>query len=127
MVDAILYSILFVLFFFAYVLAIRLPIHKRNKSIKRYRKWFLLALATAFFIVVYLMDTEQDLIPRIGYIFLIGLGAISGSVVLSALAVSPEERSADGKKLLKLSFWVLIIVIVLAVIWISIWWKKIYS
>jgi len=130
MVDTILASILLVFFFFAYVLTIFFPFHisKGHKlSIKRYKKWFLLSMGVAIFIVLYLMDTEKNLIPMIGYLFLIGVTSVFGNLALSGLVVPSEERSHKGKRLLKVSYGILASAMILTIIWVIVWWKEIYS
>lgn len=129
MEDIILEIILSILFLFGYLLVILVPfvMHKSHKKIMRCKKWFLISQGAALLIALFMMTTERNLIPIIGYLVLGGAGVLSGTAVLGGLVVSPEERSRKGKKLLKMGYWMFSIVVVLAILWVSIWWKEIYG
>ena len=128
MTHPILDIALFVLFTIGYMLAIMSfeLFHKHEKRIfKLYRSWFFLSQGAALLIVLYMLTTERNQIPVIGYLFLLAVNFLSGTIVLAGIVVTPEERSHRGKKLFKLSKWILCIGLVLTIVWAMIWWNKV--
>lgn len=129
MTDAILYISFIILVFIGYTLVIMMPlcIHRRSKtSLKLCKRWFFLSQSAAFFIALYFMTTERNLVPIIGYIVLIIACLFSGTAVLAKLVIPPNERSPKGKKLLRLIQWAFYCAVFLTLVWTLIWWKEIY-
>lgn len=129
MTHPILDIVLFVLFMFGYILTIMSIelFHKHGKrSYKFFKNWFFLSQGAALLIVLYMMTTERNQIPVIGYVFLLAINFLYGMLALSAVVIPPKERNHTGKKLLKLSKWILCSGLVLTVVWAMIWCKEIF-
>lgn len=129
MTDAILYISFIILVFIGYTMVIMMPlcIHRRGKtSLKLCKRWFFFSQIAAFFIALYFMTTERNLVPIIGYIVLIIACLFSGTAVLAELVIPPNERSQRGKKLLRVIHWIFYCAVFLTLVWTLVWWKEIY-
>jgi len=129
MADTILFSIFFLLFFIGYIIVVMTPelLHKHEKkTFKLYKRWFLISQGAALSILLYMMTTERNLIPLIGFIVLLTICCFSGITAMAGWIIPPNERSARGKKLLKLSYWIVSSGLVLIIVWAIFWWKNLF-
>jgi hypothetical protein len=129
MQDAILYFSFATLVIIGYILVIMIPfyIHNHTKiSFKLYKKWFFLSQGTALIIALYLMTTERNLVPIIGYIVLIITSVFSMMAMGIEFVIPPNERSQRGKKLLRVVHWVFYCAVFLTLVWTLVWWKEIF-
>ena len=119
--------VLFVIGYVLVVTSIELFLKDEKRVLKRFKHWFFISQGASLLIVLFMMATERNQIPIIGYFFLLAVSYYSGTAVLVGWVVSPEERTRTGKKLLKMSKWVLFICLVLAIGWAIIWRCKLFG
>lgn len=121
---------LFVLFMIGFILVMMSVeiLGKHDKRVlKLYKSWFFISQGIALLIVLFMMSTERNQIPIIGYSFLLAVNFYAGMTTIAGVIVPPKERSPSGKKLLKLSKWTFCIGMVLTIGWAMFWWKEIFG
>ena len=127
MTYPILDIVLLVLFGIGYMIIIRACEPHGKKALKFYKRWFFLSQGVALLIVLFMMTTERNQIPVIGYVVLLMASCLSGTFMVGGLSIVPEERAPRTKKLLKINYWVFGSVMFLTILWAIIWWKDIFS
>jgi len=130
MTDAIFDIVFLTLMTIGYVLVIFLSelFYKHgNKFTKLCRKWFFLTQGSALLLVIYMMTTERNQIPVIGYLILLMASLTSGTFMLGGFSIDSKERTHQGRKLLKMSYWIFGSVVLLSILWVIIWWKELFG
>lgn len=91
-------------------------------------KWcFFLSLGLELLIIFFLMDTERQLIPILGFIFLIMTTTWSSWTSMIGFRPNAAKKLSKEGRLFKFGCWSFSVSVLLLIVWVSIWWKELYG
>lgn len=130
MKDAILDMILMVLFAIGSVslLGMLMLIFTRDHRLSILLKWcFFVSVGLELIIIFFLMDTERQLIPILGFSFLIMTCTWFSWTSMIGLRTYVHKESSKEARLFNIGIWGFLVSISMLIVWLSIWWKELYG
>lgn len=130
MKDAILDMILMVLFAIGSVslLGMLMLIFTRDHRLSIILKWcFFISVGLELIIIFFLMDTERQLIPVLGFSFLIMTTTWFSWTSMIGLRTYADKKSSKEGRLFNIGIWGFLVSASMLIVWLSIWWKELYG
>lgn len=130
MKDAILDMILMVLFAIGSVslLGMLMLIFTRDHRLSIILKWcFFISVGLELIIIFFLMDTERQLIPVLGFSFLIMTSTWFSWTSMIGLRTYAAKKASKEARLFNIGIWGFLVSVSILIVWLSIWWKELYG